>query len=159
MTIQTVTRKKDGKFHLYGQTMIGRTSPQQGKFNKRPNSRKRGKQKNAIAEATKRHKDKERRNPRVDRNRLRTQQRSSYRPDGMVRMKRTNNKRNPQGKGTPNNPRRLSRMEQAEKRRRRAPFILWLHRKERQPLPGWRRQSMKSAREKPGMLWLRKQTG
>jgi hypothetical protein len=26
--------KKDGKFHLYRQTMIGRTSPQQGKFNK-----------------------------------------------------------------------------------------------------------------------------
>jgi hypothetical protein len=115
MIIRTVMGKKDGKFHLYGQTMIGRTSPQQGKFNKRINNRKRGKQKSAIAEATKRHKGRERRNPWVDRNRLRTQQRSSHRPDRMVRMKRTNNKRNPQGKGTLNNPRWVSRMEQAEK--------------------------------------------
>jgi hypothetical protein len=30
MIIHTVTGKKDGKVHLYGQTMIGRTSPQQG---------------------------------------------------------------------------------------------------------------------------------
>jgi hypothetical protein len=64
--------------------MIGRTSPHQGKFNKRLNNRKRGKQKSAIAKATKRHKGGERRNPRVDMNRLRTQQRSSHRPDGIV---------------------------------------------------------------------------
>jgi hypothetical protein len=76
---------------------------------------KRGKKKSATAEATKRHKGRERRNPRVYRNRLRTQQRSSHRPDGMVRMKRTHNKRNHQGKGTLNNPRRVSRMDQAAK--------------------------------------------
>jgi hypothetical protein len=110
-----MTGKKDGKFHFYENTMIGGMSPQQGKFNKRINNRKRGKQNSAIAEATKIHEGRERRNPRVDRNRLRTQQRSSRRPERMVRMKRTNKKRNPQAKGTPKNPRRISRMEQAEK--------------------------------------------
>jgi hypothetical protein len=38
MIIRTVTREKDEKVHLYGKTMIGRTSPQQGNFNKRRNN-------------------------------------------------------------------------------------------------------------------------
>jgi hypothetical protein len=62
-----------------------------------------------------RHKGRERRNPYVDGNMLRIQQRSCHRPDGVVRMKRMHNKRNPLGKGTLNNPRRVSRMEQAAK--------------------------------------------
>jgi hypothetical protein len=40
-----VMGKKDGKVHLYGHTMIGRTILQQGKFNKRRNHRNRCKQK------------------------------------------------------------------------------------------------------------------
>jgi hypothetical protein len=40
MIIRTVTGKKDRKVHLYGQTMLGRTSPQQGNFNKRRNNSK-----------------------------------------------------------------------------------------------------------------------
>jgi hypothetical protein len=84
MIIRTVTGKKDGKVHLYGQTMIGRTSPQQGKFNKRRNNRNRCKQKERNCRGYHRHKGRERRNPCVDGNRLRIQQRSCHRPDGMV---------------------------------------------------------------------------
>jgi hypothetical protein len=71
MNIRIVTGKKDENFHLYRKTMIGRTSPQQGKINKRTNNRKRGKQKSASAETTKRRKGRERRNPWVEGNRLR----------------------------------------------------------------------------------------
>jgi hypothetical protein len=73
MNIRTVTREKDKKSHLYRQTMIVRTSLKQGNLNKRTNNRKRGKQKSASAEATNRHKGRERRKPWVDRNRLREQ--------------------------------------------------------------------------------------
>jgi len=87
MIIRTVTRKEDEKFQLYGHTMIRRMIPQQGKFNKRINNKKRDKQKSAITEATKRHKGKERRNPQVDWNKMRTQQRRNHRPQRVVCMK------------------------------------------------------------------------
>jgi hypothetical protein len=106
MSICIMTGKKDGKVHLYGKTMPGRTSPQQGNLNKRRNNRNSCKQKSATTGDTT--------DTRVG-NRLRIQQRSFHRPDRMVRMKRTHNKRNPLGKGTQNNPRRVSRMEQATK--------------------------------------------
>jgi hypothetical protein len=49
MIICTMMGEKDGKVHLYGQTMILRMIPKQGKFNKRRNSRNRCKQKSATA--------------------------------------------------------------------------------------------------------------
>jgi hypothetical protein len=64
-------RKKDGKFHLYGQTMIGRTSLQQGKINKRRNNRNRCKQEERNYRGYHKLKGRERRNPYVDENRLR----------------------------------------------------------------------------------------
>jgi hypothetical protein len=39
MIIQAATGKKDGSAHHYGQTMIGRTSSQQGMINKKRNNR------------------------------------------------------------------------------------------------------------------------
>jgi hypothetical protein len=44
MITHTETGKKDGKDHLYGQTMIARTSPQQGKSHKRRSTRNRCRQ-------------------------------------------------------------------------------------------------------------------
>jgi hypothetical protein len=41
MIIRIVMGEKDGKVHLYGHTMIRRTSLKQGKFNKRRNNRNR----------------------------------------------------------------------------------------------------------------------
>jgi hypothetical protein len=41
MITHTVMGKKDGKVHLYGKTMIGRMSLQQGKFDKRRNNKNR----------------------------------------------------------------------------------------------------------------------
>jgi hypothetical protein len=111
----TMTGKKERKVHLYEQTMIGRTSPQQGKLNKRRNNRNRCKQEEHNCRGYHRYKGRERRNPCVDRNRPRIQQRSCHRLDRMVRMKRTHNKRNPLGKETTNCLWRVSRMEQATK--------------------------------------------
>jgi hypothetical protein len=142
MIIRTATGKKDRKVHLYGQTMLRRTSPQQGNFNKRRNNRNRCKQKSATAGTT------------IDTragNRLRIQQRSFHRLDRMVRMKRTHNKRNPLGKGTQNNPRRVSRMEQAA-RDTEGTFHTLVAPKGKRPLTVWKRKSKEVAREKHGML-------
>jgi hypothetical protein len=62
MIIRTVTRKEDGKVHLYGQTMIGRTRPQQGSFNKRRNNINRCKQKECNYTGHHKHKGGERSN-------------------------------------------------------------------------------------------------
>jgi hypothetical protein len=95
--------------------MIGRTSSQQEKLNKRNDNRNSRKQKERNNRDYHRYKDRERKNPCEVRYRMNNQQRSCDRPSGMVRMKRTHRKRNPLGKEVPNSPRRVSRMEQATK--------------------------------------------
>jgi hypothetical protein len=107
MITHTETGKKDGKVHLYGQTMIARMSPQLGKSHKRRSTRNRYRQEKRNCRSY--HKNK----GCVDRNRRRNQGKNYHKPVGMVRMKRTHSKRSPQGKEPLTSPRRITRMEQA----------------------------------------------
>jgi hypothetical protein len=63
MLIRIVMGEKDGKVRLYGYTMIGRTRPKQGKFNKRRNNRNRCKQQECNSRGHHKYKGREKRNP------------------------------------------------------------------------------------------------
>jgi hypothetical protein len=88
----TETEKKDRKVHLYGQTMIARTSPQMGKSHKRRSTRNSYRQEKSNCRGY--HKNK----GGANRNRRRTQGKNYHKPVEMVRMKKTHSKRSPQGK-------------------------------------------------------------
>jgi hypothetical protein len=113
MVTHTETEKKDGKDHLYGQTMIARMSPQQENFHKRRSTRNRCSRTKRNRRSHHKNKGPTRRNPWVDRNRRRIQGKKHHKPAKMVRMKKTHVKRNTQMDENPISHRKISRMEQA----------------------------------------------
>jgi hypothetical protein len=113
MVTHTEIEKKDGKDHLYGQTMIARTSPQHENFHKRRSTRNRCSQTKRNNIRHNKNKGPARRNPWVDRNRRRIQGKNRHKPAKTVHMKKTHVKRNTQMDENPISHRKISSMEQA----------------------------------------------
>jgi hypothetical protein len=87
MIIRTAIRINIGRDYQYGKAMIGRTSVQQKKPNKRNDGRNNRNQKKCNIKDYHRYKDREKKNLCEGRYRMNNQQRSCNRPNGMVRMK------------------------------------------------------------------------
>jgi len=143
MITHTEIGKKDGKVHLYGHTMISRTSPQLGKSHKRRSTR------NSYRQEKRNYKGYHNNKGGANRNRRITQGKNYHKPVEMVRMKKTHSKRIPQGKEPLTSPWRITRIEQAA-RDAKGTFHTLVEPKGKATITGWEKEINVNAMGKIG---------